>query len=416
MSDVYIASLADQPAVVSGTFRRNRSGNWTVIADRIDTESAISGQVVIRWLNVELRGYVERSDTTQGFAAAIIRGGAGGIAKQLQPKMYDFQVNAGIVANDIVSEAGERLSAGSALVLSSALSSWVRRSGTAAAQLDQLCDAIGAVWRVELDGSILLSRDTFAPIAGWDHDIPQDGWHARYNALRVISNEVSAAPGSGYIGDLPDLTSMRNIVSVCYCTGDGPECWLYFAPPDQPTADNEAEPLRRFIRETMRETQNLVTLSGRAAVQRADGSVDVYPDDKRLPALTNCIVRPPVPGGRVTINPGTQVVIVFENGDPRQRVVIAYGQGSPTYPMALVNDGVNVGTLTISNTVAGNPPTGPNGAITFAYVNGNGQTIGSPVVITIAAGLITQVTTPAGAVWPLTGKITGPGSQVLKSI
>ena len=70
--------------------------------------------------------------------------------------------------------------------------------------------------------------------------------------------------------------------------------------------------------------------------------------------------------------------------------------------MALVNDGVNVGTLTISNTVAGNPPTGPNGAITFAYVNGNGQTIGSPVVITIAAGLITQVTTPAGAVWPLT--------------
>ena len=65
-------------------------------------------------------------------------------------------------------------------------------------------------------------------------------------------------------------------------------------------------------------------------MQRLDGSVDVYPDDKRLPALTNCIVRPPVPGGRVTINPGTQVVIVFENGDPRQRVVIAYGQGSPT--------------------------------------------------------------------------------------
>ena len=26
-------------------------GNWTIIADRIDAEQNISGQVVIRWLN-----------------------------------------------------------------------------------------------------------------------------------------------------------------------------------------------------------------------------------------------------------------------------------------------------------------------------------------------------------------------------
>ena len=49
---------------------------------------------------------------------AIIRGGRRRLVKQLQPKMYDFQVNAGLVVNDIATEAGERISAASALVLS----------------------------------------------------------------------------------------------------------------------------------------------------------------------------------------------------------------------------------------------------------------------------------------------------------
>ena len=414
MGDVYISSAASQPDIISGTLRRNRSGNWTIIADRIDAEQNISGQVVIRWLNADLRGYVERSEVTQGFAVAVIRGGAGGLVKQLQPKMYDFQVNAGLVANDIANECGERISAASAPVLASALSSWVRRAGSAAEQLNALCDAIGAVWRVELDGSILLIRDTYPTIAGWDHDIPEGGWHARYNALRVISNELAAAPGQGYVSDIPGLTSTRRIVSVCYCTGDGPECWLYFAPEAEPATNNEAEPLRRFIRETMRDTQNLVTLSGRAAVQRLDGSVDVYPDDKRLPALTNCIVRPPVPGGRVTINPGTQVVIVFENGDPRQRVVIAYGQGSPTAAVSLVGDSTQADTISIGAVAAMGVLT-----VTIQGATRDGVALG-PMVLVIPGGTVSPPPTPPSLANPLVftglGKITGPGSTVLKSI
>lgn len=411
MSDVYLSSLEGQPAIISGTFRRNRAENWTVIADRIDAEQPISGQVVVRWLNADLRGYVVRSEITEGFAVAVIQGGTGGLAKQLQPKMYDFQVSAGIVANDIATEAGERISPASAAVLALPLSSWVRRAGSAKDQLTALCDAVGAVWRVELDGSILLIRDTYPAIAGWDHDIPQGGWHARYNALRVVSTELAAGPGQSYTSDLPGLTSPRHIVSVCYCTGEGPECWLYFAPTAETATDSEAEPLRRFIRETMRDTQYHVTLSGRAAVQRLDGSVDVYPDDKRLPALTNCIVRAPVPGGKVTVNPGTQVVVLFENGDPRQRVIVAYGQGSPTAAMALVGDAVNCGTITVTPLLTGTPP---SGTIAFAYVNGNGAVMPT-MTITIASGLVTDVSPPTPMVWPVLGKITGPGSTVLKS-
>lgn len=411
MSDVYLSSIEGQPSIISGTLRRNRFGNWTVIADRIDQEQAISGQVVIRWLNQDLRGYVERSEVTQGFAVAVIRGGAGGLVKQLQPKMYDFQVNAGLVANDIANECGERISAASAPVLASALSSWVRRAGSATEQLNALCDAVGAVWRVELDGSILLIRDTYPAIAGWDHDIPEGGWHARYNALRVISTELAAAPGQSYTGDLPGLTG-RRIVSVCCSTGDGPECWLHFAPADK-LESSEAEPLRQFIRETMRDTNYHVTLSGRAAVQRADGSVDVYPDDKRLPDLTSCIIRAPVPGGKVTVNPGTQVVVLFENADPRQRVIVAYGQGNPSAAMSLVGDSTQADTISIGAVAAMGVLT-----VTIQGATRDGVALG-PMVLVIPGGTVSPPPTPPSLANPLVftglGKITGPGSLVIKS-
>lgn len=414
MADVYLIGVLDEPAILSGTLRRNRSGNWTLIAERIASEQQITGQVSLRWLDRDLRGHVVTSEISEGYCVATIRGGTGGLVRSLAPKMYDFQVSAALIASNIASECGERLAPASNAALATPLASWIRRRGTAEQQLTALCDAIDAVWRVELDGSILVTRDTYAPIVGWDHTIPQGGWHARYAALNVISTELAAAPGQSYSSDLPGLTG-KKIASVCYCTGDGPECWLYFVPDAAPATAGEAEPLREFIRETMRETAYHVTLSGRAAVQRADGSVDVYPDDRRLPALTTCLVRPPVPGGRVTVSPGTQVVVLFENADPRQRVIVAYGQGSPTYPVALVNDGINAGTITITPALVASPPSPPSGTITLSYTDGKGNALLPPLVITVAAGLITDVAPPAPTIWPLLGPITGPGSTVLKS-
>ena len=117
----------------------------------------------------------------------------------------------------------------------------------------------------------------------------------------------------------------------------------------------------------------------------------------------------------MTVSHGTQVVVLFENADPRQRVIVAYGQGSPTHPVALVNDGINAGTITITPALVASPPSPPSGTITLSYTDGKGNAILPPLVITVAAGLITDVAPPAPTIWPLIGKITGPGSTVLKS-
>lgn len=408
MSDVYLASAAGEPAIIDGSLRLNRAGNWSILADRMDLENEISGQVTVSWLGSELRGYVLRSRVSDGYCSAVIEGGTGGLTKTAGAKMYDLQITAAVVAQDILTEVGERLDPSSQL--GAALSSWVRRRSTAAEQLSALCDAIGCVWRVQLDGSIWIGQDTYQPLAGWDHDIPQDGWHALYGALHVDCSAIGALPGRSYVGTLPGLDSPRRILSVLYSTGDGPQAWLYFGDDRAPSSDNAAEALREFVRETMRGVEWYPSFSARVAVQRSDGTLDVYPDDRRLPPVTSVRLRLPVPGAKLTVPPGSQVTILFENGDPRQPVAVAYGTGNPPNAVALVTDGVNCGSIVIAGNLAGGPP--PSGTITVTYVDGNGTSY-PPISITVAAGLVTAIAPPTST-WPIAGKITGPGSTLLK--
>jgi len=397
MADVHISSISGEPAIIAGALHRNRAGNWTLIAEKIELESEISGQVTIQWLDLEFRGYVLRSRLNEGFCFAVIEGGAGGLTKQLQPKMYDLQVSAGMVANEIAAESGERISPLSAAALASPLASWIRRAGSAGEQLSALADAIGAIWRVLPDGSIYIGQDSYTHLSGWDHNVPQGGWNPGFGALSVLSTEMRAAPGLSYVGTIPSLETARRIAAVCHTTGDGPRTWLYFADDRAPRTDNAAEPLREFIRETMRGTEWYPSFSARVGVQRGDGTLDVYPDDKRLPSLTGVRIRVPAPGAQLMVPPGTQVTILFENGDPRQRVAVAYGEGNPAVAAALVGDAVDLGTLLVT------PGVGPLAA-TIASITWTPPGGGSPIVFSPA--------TPGP--FSLVGKILGPGSQYLK--
>lgn len=130
MADVYLIGVLDEPAILSGTLRRNRSGNWTVIAERIASEQHITGQVSLRWLDRDLRGHVVTSEISEGYCVATIRGGTGGLVRSLAPKMYDFQVSAALIASNIASECGERLAPASNAALATPLASWIRRRGT----------------------------------------------------------------------------------------------------------------------------------------------------------------------------------------------------------------------------------------------------------------------------------------------
>lgn len=417
MGDVYLASQPGEPSVISATLRFNRAGNWSILADRIDLEGEISGQVTVSWLGSELRGYVLRSRVTDGFCTAVIEGGTGGLTKTANAKMYDLQISAAVVARDILGEVGERLDPTSQLT--TALSSWVRRKGTASEQLSALCDAIDCVWRVQLDGSIWIGRDAYSVVRGWDHDVPQDGWHALYGALRVETSQIGALPGRSYQGELPGLTEPRRILSVLYSTGDGPQAWIYFGDDRAPASDNAAEALRHFIRETMRGVEWYPSFSARVAVQRSDGTLDVYPDDRRLPPVTSVRLRLPVPGAKLTVPPGSQVTILFENGDPRQPVAVAYGAGSASAPVALVGDKTQGDALTIACvngmgqcilTFTGTTRDGVTGSMAITIPGGVVVPDAGPPVVPPAP--VTQMNNPQ-QFFGVSG-ITGPGSSLLK--
>jgi len=54
----------------------------------------------------------------------------------------------------------------------------------------------------------------------------------------------------------------------------------------------------------------------RVVVQRDDGTLDVDPDDPRLPGMTSLPIRG-LPGVTVRVRPDARVLVTFENGDPR---------------------------------------------------------------------------------------------------
>jgi len=99
----------------------------------------------------------------------------------------------------------------------------------------------------------------------------------------------------------------------------------------------------------------------RVVSQRADGSVDVWPFDARLPPMGGIPLRLGIPGAHVKLAPSCRVLVGFANGSPGEPfallldagdvVSVSFG-GLGGRPVARVGDPVESETI-------------PPGAITF---------------------------------------------------
>jgi len=69
--------------------------------------------------------------------------------------------------------------------------------------------------------------------------------------------------------------------------------------------------------------------------QNADGSLELRPDDARVPDLSSVPIRLGLPGVSVTVAPGSRVLIGFENG-------------KPSAPVATIWDASTLKTITIT--------------------------------------------------------------------
>lgn len=86
------------------------------------------------------------------------------------------------------------------------------------------------------------------------------------------------------------------------------------------TQPNDAKAwLAAIVRAVMGEALFLGQYPCRIVTQRDSGTLDVVPDDKRIPAMTEVPIRYGVPGVSVKVT-GGRCLVSFENGDPRYPV------------------------------------------------------------------------------------------------
>lgn len=136
----------------------------------------------------------------------------------------------------------------------------------------------------------------------------------------------------------------------------------------------------------------LASYPATAVTQNGDGTLEIQPDDSRLPSLSSVPIRYGVPGVSAQIANGGRVLLAFAGGDPAK-------------PIATVWEAASVTSLTVTASAI---KLGGSGA-TEALVKGTSYathmaqlataltTLGTNMVTTLPAGNAAAAATAAGA-------------------
>jgi hypothetical protein len=86
------------------------------------------------------------------------------------------------------------------------------------------------------------------------------------------------------------------------------------------TDDRVKGGLLAIIRATLRRIDYYAQYPARIVSQNGDGTLELAPDDGRIPGLSNVPIRYGLPGVTAKVNPGGHVMVAFEAGDARRPV------------------------------------------------------------------------------------------------
>jgi hypothetical protein len=96
-------------------------------------------------------------------------------------------------------------------------------------------------------------------------------------------------------------------------------------------ADRLTDALESLVRRVVgARLDYLAAYPARAVAQNADGTLELVPDDKRLPTFKNVGIRYGVPGVSATIAAGARVLLEFAGGDPRSPIATVWESASVT--------------------------------------------------------------------------------------
>lgn len=106
------------------------------------------------------------------------------------------------------------------------------------------------------------------------------------------------------------------------------------------TLDRLKQALERLVQQATRRLDYLAAYPASVLIDHGDMTVDVQPDDTRLPAMTGIPLRVNLPGAVVKVKKGARLLVQFEGGQPSKPIATLYQGG--TLERLLISTGLGV--------------------------------------------------------------------------
>ena len=325
--------------VISGQLSMPRVGAWTSTLF-VDASAPIDGPVVLEAPGgMTWRGWAHRAGVFAERMTLKIVGGAGGLGKELVPRSY-VGIQLQTVLTDLLGEAGEVLSpTSSPSATSRLLPAWARHAGISADALKVLTDAHGLIWRVLADGTVWVGVETWHPGTLQDYEVLDDQPHSGRVELGV---EVpSLVPGETFLD--------RHVSRVEWELEPNRFRLIAWSDSAEASADDSGAAIERIVDHLTARVDFFAQYPCRMVAQNADGSLELRPDDVRLPAMSRVPIRYGIPDVVATVSPGARVLLGFEGGNPAHPVATLWESGSI---LSLVLAGGTKGAARVDDSVA----------------------------------------------------------------
>jgi hypothetical protein len=303
-----------------GELRIPRIGAWEAdFGVSRDGAEELTGTAAIEIGGRAWKGRVWRSGENVGVIYLRIVGGAGGLSRVVPAKSYQG-VPLSLPVSDLLAEVGETLSPASDMpLLASVVTQWTRTEGTAGACLRSILAQAAGVWRVLADGTVWIGRETWPESALTEYTYCQQVPNA--GAIEVFAAEPAIYPGEVFRGRRVSVVAHRIEAQTVRTR----ILWE-----EDQEVDRLKSGLLAVIRSAFPQIDYLAGYGCRVVAQNADGSLELVPDDPRIPGLSNVPIRYGVPGVKATVSPGARVLLEFSGGNPAAPFATAWESASVT--------------------------------------------------------------------------------------
>ena len=358
--------------IIQGLLEIPIQGVWMVSFLHIDVDEDIQegDAVTITFMDKTLKGLFTDFENYTGFISGTVIGGKATLGNILES--ITFQ---GVIVRDIVQyiakNTGHEVSTLSDQnLLNTSIPRFEKLRDAASNSLNKLMSLIGGIWRITLDGQILISKESYPDITVKYPQLQEGG---NYDVLNKMPNQglwdiycedYLIEPGfSVQNNQVRETTYSLNIDKK----GDILINWQFF-PPEHITQYQVSSQtrdllfLRRYRMKVISQTSN--------------GLVTVIPDPD-LDILKNGLRDIPIvytsPNMQVKVSPGAICYVEFANGDPGRPVVTGWENTSNLIDISIkdMKGGIDLtnGVLTIDDTTISNhfggkglPPTAAQGS------------------------------------------------------